>query len=91
MITYIYYGEGASIVKSEYDCCAKVRKDDELDSEKYYIKFQDGLILNPYKRVSIKNKNYKMLPVTKPHFDRYINFLVERKEHQLTRLGREIS
>lgn len=90
MITYVYYGESAALVSSEYECCAKSRKDDELNTEKYFIKYQDGLILNPYKRVSIKNKNYKMLQVTKPQFDRYINFLVERKEHQLTRLGREI-
>lgn len=90
MINYIYYGENGILVDNEYKCCAKKREDTDLDKIKYFIKYQDGLILNPYKRVSINNKQYKMLEVTKEQFERYVNFLVEKKEHQLIRLGREI-
>ena len=90
MADYTYYGEGGLLVENEYQCCAKIREDTNLGKVKYFLKYQDGLILNPYKRVSINNKQYKMLEVTKDQFDRYVNFLVEKKEHQLIRLGREI-
>lgn len=90
MTKYTYYGENGIFVENEYKCCAKKREDEKLHTCKYYIKYQNGLILNPYKRVSINNKQYKMLEVTKEQFERYINFLVEKKEHQLIRLGREI-
>lgn len=90
MIEYTYYAENCKLTDNEYACCAKMRTDSELNKIKYYIKFQDGLILNPYKRVSINNKNYKMIEVKQEQFERYLNFLVEKKEHQLTRLGREI-
>lgn len=90
MANYTYYGENGIIVDSEYNCCAKKRENDDVGKTKFYVKFQDGLILNPYKRVSINNRQYKMIEVTKDQFDRYVNFLVEKREYQLIRLGREI-
>lgn len=90
MSEYSFYAEDGKEVATEYLCCAKIRNNSELEIVRYFIKYQSSLILNPYKRTSINNRNYKMREVTKDQFDRYMKFLVEKKEHQLNRLAREI-
>lgn len=89
-VEYIFFAEEAKLVENEYKCCAKMRVNHELDEKQYFIKFQDGIILNPYKRLTFNNSRYDMRKVNEEQFFRYINFLKEKKEHQINRLGREL-